>query len=94
MNIRMGINRKPRLSPTVFNNLQSFAEFRADFHTIYIRVCKDPTKKWSELPFIATDDVIFYVLETRLLEWHAPDTAAVNKSTAQKKKEEAKLHMA
>ena len=44
MNLRMEINRKSRLSPTVYNSLQSFAEFKADLHTIYIKVSKDPTK--------------------------------------------------
>lgn len=33
---------------------------------------KDPTKKWNELPYLATDDVIFIMLELWLLEWHAP----------------------
>ncbi len=79
MNIRMGINRKPRLSPTVYNRLQSFVEFKVDFHHIYLRARKDLTKKWSELPFIATDDVIFDVLETWLPEWHTPDITTVQK---------------
>lgn len=45
MNIRMGITRKPRLSPTVYNSLQSFTKFKEDFHHVYIRAHKDPTKK-------------------------------------------------
>jgi len=44
MNLRMGINYKPRLSPTVYNSLQSFVEFKADLHSIYIRARKDPAK--------------------------------------------------
>ena len=43
MKIRMWINRKPRLSPTVYNNLQSFVEFKADMHNIFIRARKDST---------------------------------------------------
>lgn len=39
------------------------------------------------------DDVIFYVLETWLLEWLAPHITTIDKSAAQKKKEEAKLCM-
>jgi len=50
-------------------------------------VCKDPANKWSELPFVAIDDVIFNVLETWLPEWRTPDIAE------KKKKEEAKLRM-
>lgn len=71
MKIRMGINRKLRLSPIVYNSLQIFADFKVDFHHVYIKVHKDPTKKWKELSYLATDDVIFVVLESWLLEWHA-----------------------
>ena len=44
MNIRMWINHKSQLSATIYNSLQSFAEFKADMHNIYIRACKDSTK--------------------------------------------------
>ena len=44
MNIRMWINRKSWLSPTAYNSLQSFTEFRVDMHNIYISARKDPTK--------------------------------------------------
>ena len=37
MNIRMGINHKPWISPTVYNSLQSFMEFKADFNHVFIR---------------------------------------------------------
>ena len=71
MNIRMGINHKPWLSPIVYNSPQSFTEFKVDFHHVYIRVRKDPTKKWKELPYLATNDVIFIALESWLPEWRA-----------------------
>jgi len=51
-------------------------------------------KKWSELPFIATDDVIFDVLETWPPELRALGIVAMEKSVAQRKEEEAKLCMA
>lgn len=41
MNIKMGINHKLQLSPTVYNSLQSFAEFKEYFHNVYIRAQKD-----------------------------------------------------
>ena len=44
MNLRMGINHKLRLSPTVYNSLQIFPEFKVEMHNIYMRVRKDPTK--------------------------------------------------
>lgn len=42
------------------------------------------------------DDVIFDVLESWSLEWHAPPSSTVEaeKLVAQRKKDEAKLHMA
>ena len=91
MNLRMWINRKPRLSPTVYNSLQSFVEFKANMHNIYIRVRKDPTKQWTKLPFVSTNDAIFNVLEAWPSEWHTPDIAEIEKSAVQKKKDEAKL---
>lgn len=94
MNLRMGINRNPRLSATVYNNLHSFVEFKADIHNIYIRVHKDPTKQWRKIPFVAMDDVIFNVLEAWPPEWCAPDIAEIEKSAAQRKKDEAKLCIA
>jgi len=94
MNLRIGMNYKSRLSPPVYNNLQIFVEFKADLHNIYIRAHKDPAKKWIELPFVSMDDVIFNLLETWPLEWRTPNIVAIEKSVSQRKKEEAKLHMA
>jgi len=56
MNMRMGINHKPRLSPMVYNTLKSFTEFKANFYHVFIGAWKDPTKTWYELPYLATDD--------------------------------------
>ena len=86
MNLRMGINCKSQLSPTVYNILQSFAEFKENIHSIYIRPHKDPTKKWRRLPFVATDDVIFNILETWLPEWCALDITEIEKSMTKRKK--------
>ena len=96
MNIIMGINRNLWLSPIVYNNLHSFTVFKVDFHHVYIRVRKDPVKKWNELPYLAIDDVIFAVLESWSLEWRAPANSMMEseKSIAQRKKEEEKLSMA
>jgi len=62
-------------------------------HNIYITVRKDPTKQWIKLPFVATDDAIFNVLEAWPSEWCTLDIAKIAKSIAQKKKDEAKLHI-
>jgi len=71
--IWMWINQRPRLSPTMHNSLQSFADFKANMHNIYIKARKDPVKQWTKLPFVATDDAIFTVLETWPPKLHALD---------------------
>jgi len=43
--ICMWINRRPCLSPTVYNSLQSFAYFKVNMHNVYIRVWKDPAQQ-------------------------------------------------
>jgi len=62
--IQMWINRRPWLSPTVYTTLESIAEFKEDMHNIYVWAQRDPTKEWTKLLFIATDDAVFMVLET------------------------------
>ncbi len=93
MSIWMGINSKLWLSPIVYASLQSFPEFKENFHHVFIRAWKDPTKTWHNLPYLATTDVIFVVLESWPLEWHAAIGSMVEmeKSTTHLKKEETKL---
>ena len=43
--IRISINQKPQLSPTMFDQLSRYVEFKVEFHHIYIRGCKDPNQK-------------------------------------------------
>jgi len=52
-------------------------------------------KQWNELPYLATDDVIFDVLESWPPEWRAPSSSIVEseKFVAQRKKEEVQLWM-
>lgn len=96
MNIRMGINRKLWLSSMVYNSMQSFVKFKANFHHVFIRVWKDPTKTWNELPYLETDDVIFAVLESWSPEWRTPvgSTVEAENFSVQRKKEEVKVWMA
>lgn len=83
VNIQMWINRRPRLSPPVYNSLRSFVDFKAEIHNVYIKVHKDPAQNWTTLPFIAIDDTIFFVLESWPPEWHAPDLAKKDRIVAQ-----------
>jgi len=82
VSIWMWINRRLHLSPMMYKILKIFAEFKADIRNIYIRVQKDPMKQWMKLPFIATDNAIFIVLETWPPEWRAPDLAELEKAVA------------
>jgi len=72
----MWINKRLRLSPTVYDSLQSFVDFKVDMHDVYIKVHKDTTQNWTKLPFIVIDDVVFTMLDSWPPEWHAPDLAA------------------
>jgi len=77
----------------MYASLQSFTEFKVDFHHVFIKAQKDPMKIWHNLPCIVIDDVIFAVLESWPSEWHdsAGSAVEIDKSTAQHKKEEIKL---
>lgn len=59
----MPINCKLRLSPTVFPNMQGYAEFKADVHDVSNRARKDPEQTWYEFPYLATDDTIDAMLD-------------------------------
>lgn len=91
--IRTWINCRLRVSPTMHNSLQSAVEFKEDMHNLYIQACKDPAHKWVNLLFIATDDVIFAVMESWPLEWCTLDLAAMEKITEQQWNKDTKLHI-
>lgn len=58
MSINMAINRKLRLSPTVFDQLVEYVQFKPEFHCVSMCVKKDPEKKWYDLPYLTTNDAI------------------------------------
>ena len=95
MSIHMAINRKPSFTPTNFEKLQEYVEFKVDFHHVSIRAWKDPEKKWHDLPHLARDDAITAVLNYWPADWHNAtySTTGSSKTVAQQKKEEAKLKM-
>lgn len=84
VSIRMWINRRPRLSHTVYDSLRSFVDFKADMHNMYIKAHKDLVQNWPKLPFIVIDDAIFAMVDSWPPEWCAPDLAVHNKTTIQK----------
>lgn len=91
----MAINRKLRLTPTNFEKLQEYMEFKANFHHISIWVRKDFEKKWHGLPYLAIDDAIVAVLDRWPTDWcnDMDLTTRSSKTAMQRKKEEAKLKM-
>jgi len=56
--ICMDINQRPWLSPTVYEQLSEYVEFKANFHRVYIRAQKDSQQRWFDMPYLATDDAI------------------------------------
>ena len=94
VSLQTWINRRPCLSLTVYNTLQSVAEFKADMHNVYIQVRKDLAWAWEKLPFITTDHEIFEVMASWYLEWHAPNLVELEKIAAQQRKKETKLRIA
>lgn len=62
VSITVAINRKLRLSPTIFEQLSDYVEFKARFHCVPMQARKDPEHKWYDLPYLTTDDAIAMVL--------------------------------
>ena len=77
----------------MYNNLHSFADFRAEMHNVYIKALKDPAQTWTKLPFVTIDDAIFSVLESWPPGWRTLDLAEKDRIAAQKQKDATKLHI-
>lgn len=50
-------------------------------------------QRWTKLPFVATDDVIFIVLEMWPPDWRTSDLVELEKVEEYLRKDEAKLHI-
>lgn len=91
----MAINQQSQLSPTVYEQLLEYAEFKAYFHHMYIRAQKDPEQKWFDLPYLAIDDEIQELIQRWPIDWHSPfdldaGTSKGVGSSMERKKEEVK----
>lgn len=89
-NVRQWINAQPCLSNEIYESMKNIAEFKADMHCIYIRACKDPTRAWTSLPFVASDDVVDAVVDTWPPKWRGPEVVEHNEAAIWKLKEEVK----
>lgn len=90
--IHMAINKKPQLSPIVFEKLLRYVQFKVGFHHVYIHPQKDPKHKWLDLPFLSIDDAIAEVIKRWPTKWHSASNVAVgtNMSTEKQKMESVK----
>lgn len=77
MNIKMGINHKMQLLPTIYSSIESFMEFKVGFHHVFLRAWADPMKMWHELSYLVINNVTFTGLESWLSKWCTPDGSTV-----------------
>jgi len=54
MDLDMVVNQYPRLSSILYKQYCHIAEFKEEFHGAYVKVMKDPTKKWHPLSYLVT----------------------------------------
>ena len=87
----MWINKILCISPTVYESLQSFVDFKVDMHNVYIKVRKDLAQNWTKFPFIVINDVIFVVLDSWPPEWRTLNLATRDEIVIQKQKDATKL---
>ncbi len=82
----MAINQKPWLSPTMFEQLLGYAEFKADFHHVYIWARKDPDPKWFDLHYLAVDETFAKVIKNCPIDQnYTSDVAVGTRKSPQKK---------
>jgi len=55
MDLHIVISQWPRLSPTLFEQLRAFTEFKAEFHNVYIWARRDPKQIWHKLPYLVSE---------------------------------------
>lgn len=72
MDLRTVISQRPRLFPTLFEQLRAFAEFKADFHNVSIRAWKDTKHIWHKLPYLVSETNVQEIVGSWLAEWCQP----------------------
>lgn len=68
----MVINQKPQLFPTLFKEYWCSADFKVDFHHVYIRARHNMMKKWMTFPFLVTEDDIPQLVIKWSVDWLLP----------------------
>lgn len=98
MDLCMVISQRSRLSSTLYEQLEPYAEFKANFHNVSIRMRQDPKTAWYKSPYLVGEVDVYEIVGKWLGEWLHPSdlstgTRRVQKSsfmqttTAQKHKE-------
>lgn len=72
MDIHMAVNNRPRLSPTLFQQLKAFAEFKANFQNVCVRIGKDSQEVWYKMPNLVDDIDVQEVVDVWLVYWREP----------------------
>ena len=80
--LRMAINQRPRLSPTLYMQLLAYSVFKVDFHQVYIQARKDTQQKWHDLPYLVTETDVQKVV--RRWSWRAPSDIVFGPSISAK----------
>lgn len=58
MDLRMMINQRLRLSPTLYDQYEPFTDFKADFHNLYVMQGGIPRRHGTSCLLVAEEDVV------------------------------------
>jgi len=68
----MVVNQRPRLSPTLFEQLMNYAVLKVDFHNVSIRARKDPELTWCLFPYLVSEMEVQEVVGYFPTKWCEP----------------------
>lgn len=72
MDLRIVISQWPRLSPTLYEKLRAFTNFKVDFHNVSIMVWKDSKITWHELIYLVLVMDVHEIVGSWEIEWREP----------------------
>lgn len=77
MDMHMVVNRYPRLSLSLYKIYHHIAEFKVEFHRVYVKVRKDPMETWHPLPYLVMEYDRLAVVQDWPEEWMTPPSGMV-----------------
>lgn len=63
------ISKRPTLSPTLFEQLEAYVEFKVDFHNVSICARWDLKKVWYMFPYLVNEAVVQEIMGKWPWEW-------------------------